>query len=102
MQFIGWISILVGLFYFRKVAGLLLILIGVIVVYTAWKNKKSETESTNKTFQALVKSIGRKKQALKKAPESKSDFLIKALPKKPPLEAKKEPKKKSDWFIYQK
>jgi len=89
MQVMGWISILTGLLYFRKVAGILLIIIGITVVYVAWKSKKNENELTHREFQAKINMTRRFKKAQKVAKEqSKRDFLIKDLSKLPNLESK--------------
>ena len=103
MQALGWISIITGLLYFRKVSGLLLIIIGIAVVYVIRKSKKNESELTRSVFQEQIKRIKDLKKVLKIGrQESKSDFLTASLPTINKIEPDKEKKQKTDWFIYKK
>jgi nucleoside permease NupC len=103
MQVIGWISILIGMLYFRKVSGILLIIIGIVVVYIVRKSKKNETELTRRVFQAQIKKTGRIKKVLGIArQESKRDFPTNALPTIPNIKSKVGEKQKTDWLIYTK
>ena len=103
MQVIGWISILTGLLHFRKVSGILLIIIGITVVYVKWKSKKNEIEITHGVFQAQIKRTRRFKKAQGVArQQSKDDFPINDLPTLPKSKPKGENIQKPDWFIYSK
>jgi hypothetical protein len=101
MQAIGWISILIGLLHFRKVSGILLIIIGIAAVYIMWKRNNNELESTRSMFQAQIKKTKRLKKAQGIAKqESKRDFPANALPTIPNIESKGRKVEKPDWFIY--
>jgi hypothetical protein len=103
MQVIGWLSILIGLLYYRKVSGILLIIIGIAVVYVALKHKKHELEFMHKLFQAQIKRTRRlkKAQGVDKEPD-KGDVPIRKLPTVPTSKSKGKSIKKPDWFIYTK
>jgi hypothetical protein len=102
MQFVGCISILIGLLYFRTVAGILLIIIGIAVAYIAWKSKKSEAELSRKLLQEQIKITGIKKKVPGLTPPSASDLLTNALSRTPNNESQKKNIKKPSWFIYTK
>ena len=103
MQVIGWIGIIIGLLHYRKVSSLFLIIIGIAVVYVVRESKKNETELANRVVQEQIRMTRRFKKAQKVSMEqSKSDFLIRDLSKRPNLKSKEKNTEESDWFIYRK
>jgi hypothetical protein len=96
MEAVGWISILVGLLHFRRVSGIVLIIIGIVVVYVVRKSRKDESEYTLRLFQSQIK---RTRRGIARQRRTR-DFTVSDLQVRPSSEAKGKSTKKPDWFIY--
>ncbi len=102
MQVLGWMSILIGLLHFGKVAGILLSSAGIAVVYVVRKSKIDEFALTRRVFQTTIrKTVRRNKKVREMARRQKGyAFPASTLPTQTDFEAAEKSRQESDWFIY--
>jgi hypothetical protein len=99
VQIIGWAGIIIGILHLKSIAGIFLLITGMIVVYVKWKCKKNERKYTLSLFMAAVRKM-RQTQRIKGAVNEigDCDLLISAAPKSIKAEPKKEKPQKPDWL----